>query len=205
MSGNRFCLLSFQVEEQSLTEGHAIISLGGIVSGDCLRFRDQYADGAWCYYAIKWGPYWEYGLGQLSYGSPDALTRYLVLDSSAGGQKLYLGPGRKLIHQALVPMGANANGVDTFADGDVTPSVRSGTVFICNNTNATLITDFDDWVFGHEIVILFMNGQTTLVHGTPIRHPGGSNITPTQNDVVTYVRAPYVGAVWQLVSWSQNA
>ncbi len=191
------------VEETTTTTGTGDLTLGGATTGH-RPFQVGFGAPAQCLYTILWGPYWEYGIGTITdHGAElDTLSRDLCLGSSIGGAKLGLGPGTKYVYCEHVPEGFNSLGSKFFVDGDTSPSIKGANVFICANTGATTITDFDDDTEGQMIHILFTNGNTTLQQGATLKHPAAANITPTANDVVTYIRAS--GTAFQLVSWSQN-
>jgi hypothetical protein len=53
--------------------------------------------------------------------------------------------------------------VESFADGDLTPSVLSGVLFqTANTSDPTLISDFDDGVQGQIIFVIFNDGATDI-------------------------------------------
>ena len=90
--------------------------------------------------------------------------------------------------------------IETFADGDATPSVTSNStnVFKTANTSATTITTFDDGRVGQVIDIIFGDANTTLdfsgggnmVNGT------GVNATPAVNN---QMKAIYDGTKWYCI------
>jgi len=83
--------------------------------------------------------------------------------------------------------------IPTFADGDTTPSVADSDTFKTNNSAATSITTFDDGKTGQKITIIFGDSNTTIVHGSGIILNGGTNVTPSANNVMGFV---YDGANW---------
>lgn len=195
-------LLQPFVEETSTTTGTGTLSLAGATAGH-RTFVEAFGNGQQCFYTIVWGPHWEYGLGTVTDASPDTLSRDTVLASSIGGAKIFLGSGTKLVYCEIPPEILTANGVQDFEDGDTSPSVKGGTIFRCSNTSSITITAFDDGIPGQEISILFTNSNTTLFHGSALKHPAAADITPTANDIVTYARIAFASA-WQLVAHSQN-
>lgn len=190
------------VEETTTTTGTGSLSLGGATVGH-RTFVTAFGDGGLCLYTILWGPHWEYGLGTVTDGSPDTLSRDIVIGSSIGGSKLSLGTGTKLVYCEPIPECFDGGGYLTFTDGDVTPSVKGSNLFLASNTSATTITQFDDGLPGQEVSILCTNGNTTFFHGSVLKHPAAANITPNANDIITYVRAAFASA-WQLVAHSSN-
>lgn len=90
---------------------------------------------------------------------------------------------------------------NAFSIGDVTPSVRYGTLFnTAPNVGATSITNFDDGRNGQQIEVRIDN-QTTIVHDNNfIRCKGGVNIVgSSSNDIVTFRR---ISNIWFEVSRS---
>lgn len=193
-------LLGVGCEETTLTSGTGTLSLAGATSGK-RKFTDAFVSGEQCFYVIVDGASWEYGLGTLTDATPDTLTRDVVLGSSAGGAKLSLSTSSKLVYSEILPVCAANNGTQTFPDGDTGPSVLGGHVFVVSNTAATTITDFVDEFPGQEIVLFFTNGNTTIADNAVIKNPGIGDITPTANDVASYLK---VGAVWAFVAGSAN-
>ena len=206
---NNDFLIGANVEEFTATEGTGTLTLSG-PSSDRRGFASAFAAGTGvgrCFYCINWGPHWEYGLGTVTDGSPDTLSRDIVLGSSANGAKLSLGPGTKIVFCEIPPDFQFACGAKTFNDQDTSPSVLGNRLFIAANSAATTITTFDDGVPGQEIIIIATNGNTTINHGSLIRHPAAGNLTLGANDVARYVmgRSASDGLVWQRLSYSDNA
>lgn len=67
-----------------------------------------------------------------------------------------------------------------FADGDATPDVSSGNVFLTANTSPTTITDFDGGVNRQIISVEFGDINTTIQAGASIRMQGGI-VSPTND------------------------
>ena len=193
------------VQEITSTVGTGTLDLAGASSG-YRKFADAFLGNKRCFYCILWGPHWEYGMGTVTDAVPDTLSRDLVLGSSAGGAKLSLGPGFKLVYCDDPPDFATANGATVFIDGDTSPSVKNGRLFIASNTAATSIVTFDDGVPGQEIVVVATNSNTTLLNGSLTRHPAAANITLGTNDVARYVQGRFTtdAQVWQLRSYCNN-
>lgn len=80
--------------------------------------------------------------------------------------------------------------VNTFADGDTTPSVLDESVFKTANTSPTTITAFDDGVEGQEIFIL-LDANTTLTDGGTLKLNGG--LSGSADDTITLVK---IGSNW---------
>jgi len=88
--------------------------------------------------------------------------------------------------------GAFSSVIQTFVDGDTTPSVANSNVFRTANTSATSIIQFDDGIDGQEITVIFGDSNTTIVHNStaatyPILLKGGVSITPSTNTAIKFV------------------
>lgn len=193
-------ILSPLVEETTLTEGTGTLSLAGATVAH-VGFVTAFGTGGNTFYTIfdfNNGT-WEYGYGLVVDGSPDTLSRDIVLGSSAAGAKLSLGPGTKYVYVEAPPP-CHASGTLTFTDLDTTPSVKNAHVFIAANSAATTIAGFDDGIAGQEIIVLATNGNTTI-SALSIHLPGGVNITLTANDAAVFA---FDGSSWRLASVSVN-
>jgi len=95
-------MIGYRVQETTLTTGTGTLELGGAVGTGFRSFRDEFADGAQVFYVIASvnsdgnGAY-EVGIGTLTHGTPDTLTRDTVIRSSNGGAKVSWGPGPKFV------------------------------------------------------------------------------------------------------------
>jgi hypothetical protein len=102
-------LLLDRVIETTTTTGTGTINLAGAQTG-YNAFRDEATDGGTVFYLILDDPAsptsWEYGLGTLTYGTPDTLSRDTVLDSSNSGSKISLAAATT--YTVLSPFGKNA-------------------------------------------------------------------------------------------------
>ena len=70
--------------------------MNGAVSG-FRTFLNAFGTGNPCYYVIVDGTAWETGIGIVTSGGPNTLSRDTVLDSSAAGAKLSLSAGAKTV------------------------------------------------------------------------------------------------------------
>lgn len=79
----------------------------------------------------------------------------------------------------------------TFDDGDTTPSVAEADhnqLYICGNSGATSITDFDDGTEGQFIEVLFTTGNTTLVDGSGLQLNNSTNYSPPTDTIMGFRR-----------------
>lgn len=83
-----------RVLETSTTTGTGTINLLGATTG-FQTFIQGTADGAKVPYTIEDGQNWETGVGTVTAGTPDTLSRDTVVDSSAGGAPINWGPGTR--------------------------------------------------------------------------------------------------------------
>ncbi len=93
----------------------------------------------------------------------------------------------------------NIESVQTFSNGDATPSVELGNVFKTNGT--TTITNFDNGFVGQRITILAIS-SITIQNNTNILLSGAANFAMTSNDTLTLVQVN--SGVWVEVARSVN-
>lgn len=107
------------------------------------------------------------------------------------------GAGRKntIISTSFTKFVKRKQDQQGFADGDTTPSVATGDYFYIANTNATSITDLDDPVIGQEVVLYFVDANTTIVHSSSIRLAGSANYNPPGSSTLTLFRTDGYGWV----------
>ena len=84
--------------------------------------------------------------------------------------------------------------VNTFADGDTTPSILGALVHKTANTGATSISTFDDGEPGRFFIFIFGDGDTTLVHGANLQLASNSNLTGAAGD--TRIFSTDDGIIW---------
>lgn len=86
-------MLGNLILEQSATPGNlATINLSGAVTGR-VTMRSQIANGAVCFYELFDATVFEVGIGTLSHGTPDTLSRTTVLYNSSGTTSRINFPG----------------------------------------------------------------------------------------------------------------
>lgn len=91
---------SATIAEHTDTTGLGPYRLNGALAG-CFRFRDDHADGEEVTYIVSDGPNTEVVKGILTFGSPDTLSRDMILASSNGNAAInWSGGTRPLIHEA---------------------------------------------------------------------------------------------------------
>jgi len=92
--------------------------------------------------------------------------------------------------------------VETFTNGDTTPSVHTNTFFKTANTAATSIIGFDDGWKGQEFTLIFGDANTTIVHNSasadyPILLNGGTDVNPPADGVMRFI---FDGSNWYEIS-----
>ena len=94
--------------------------------------------------------------------------------------------------------------INSFSNGDTTPSVSGGSVFKTKTSavGSTTITDFDDGDVGDEITVICSNANTRINDGSGIETPSGAQLRCVANDVYKFV---YDGTTWFTVSVSDNS
>jgi parallel beta-helix repeat protein len=74
-----------------------------------------------------------------------------------------------------------------------TPDFKGGEFFQMTNGGPVSVSAPVAGHLGQEISVEFTDGNTTLIHGTPLRLNGGVNFVPNQNDIMTF---KYQGTGW---------
>src|SRR6056300_1496709 len=87
-----------RVKETTTTTGTGTLSLGGAVS-QFQTFVVGIGNGNETYYSIEdpTGTDWEVGIGTVTSGAPDTLSRSSVLSSSNAGSLVNFGAGEKVV------------------------------------------------------------------------------------------------------------
>ncbi|MCK5017705.1 MAG: hypothetical protein KAS32_11640 [Candidatus Peribacteraceae bacterium] len=85
-----------RVAETTSTSGTGTYALNGASAGH-QSFVDAIGDTNTCYYAVTDNSHWEVGLGTITDGAPDTLSRDTILDSSNGGAAVDWGSANKNI------------------------------------------------------------------------------------------------------------
>ena len=93
--------------------------------------------------------------------------------------------------------------VVTFSDGDSTPSVADGNMFLTANTASITITDFDGGMSGQPIFIIFGDGNTTIQAAGNLNFNAGEDYTGIANDVIVFITKD--GTVWVGIGPFQNS
>ena len=90
-------MFSDRVKESSTTTGTGALNLGGAATGGFITFVSGIGTGNRCYYCIQntTASEWEVGIGTATSGTPDTLTREVVLGSSNSGALVNFSAGSK--------------------------------------------------------------------------------------------------------------
>jgi hypothetical protein len=93
-------VLADRVQETTTTVGTGTLNLSGAVTG-FQTFVAGIGTGNTTLYCIEDGTDWEVGLGTVTDGSPDTLSRTTILASSNGGSAVNFGAGTKNVFCTL--------------------------------------------------------------------------------------------------------
>ena len=85
--------------------------------------------------------------------------------------------------------------MNTFSDGDTTPSIIGGKQWKTANTSSTIITDFDDSPGdGYQINVFIGDNYTKVAHNaTKIMMPSGVSQSFRSGDIISFIS---VSGVW---------
>lgn len=138
-------VLNDRVFETTTTTGTGTLNLGG-APDSYQSFVDGIGDGNTCFYVITNDTDWETGIGTVTSGSPDTLSRDTVYQSSNSDAKVNFGSGTKNVFVALISeFIATENKVNTFTanntfSGDVTFTGDNTFTGALTKSNDTFIT-----------------------------------------------------------------
>ena len=79
-----------------------------------------------------------------------------------------------------------------------TPSIIGYKIWHTDSTAAVNITDFDGGNSGDEIIVIFSDVNTTIVHGTNIMLFGGGNVTGSVGQAMSLVYSGQTGKWHQI-------
>ena len=134
-------MLAARVKETTTTTGTGTLSLGGAVAG-YQTFVAGIGDLQPCYYTITEGNNWEVGIGTVTDGTPDTLSRTTILASSNAGAALNLAAGTKDVFVDAPAQAFNVPSDNPIINGNMEIWQR-GTTF----TNpATATHSADRWI-----------------------------------------------------------
>lgn len=123
-----------RVKETTTTTGTGTVNLAGAATG-YRTFVSGVGSTNTCYYCIAGGSEWEVGLGTVTSGSPDTLSRTTVLASSNAGALVTFSAGTK---DVFLTMPASKIELDTVTVTGTTQTIVASTAYIANN--ASLVT-----------------------------------------------------------------
>lgn len=92
-----------RIKESSTTTGAGTLSLGGAATGGFITFVSGIGTGNRCYYCIQLtsANEWEVGVGTVTSGAPDTLSRETVLGSSNAGALVSFSAGSKDVFNTI--------------------------------------------------------------------------------------------------------
>jgi hypothetical protein len=184
-------MLGYRTRETSTTTGTGTLDLDGAVGTGFRAFADDIATGRKVLYNIISvdangdGDY-EEGIGTLTHGTPDTLTRDTVIRSSNGGNKVSWGAGTKYVFCDIVPDYTPVERTAESIASATTTSIGNAAGNFVHITGTTAITSFGTApVAGKRITVTF-DGSLTLTHGSNLVLPGLQSITTQAGDVATF-------------------
>lgn len=128
-----------------------------------------------------------------------------VYSGSGHDQEIKIGSAVSAGNRVLMINGVALvdNRIARFADQDATPSVKGGNMFETGSKTPTDVTNFDDGIFGQQIVLLGDDdGKTTVKHNAnAISLSGGVDFTLTNSDTLVLL---FDGMKWNEISRSHN-
>jgi hypothetical protein len=160
-----------RVLETSTTQGTGTLNLIGATSG-FQSFVDGVGDDANVSYFISDGQSWESGIGHVTSGTPDTLSRDRIIDSSEGGSPINWGPGVRnvfLSASATMLLWRDENGNNTNEMG-----ASSGTA------NAHIVE------YGHTIAAY--SDRMRIVWLAPADNTGNVTVNVNELGAKSYVR-----------------
>lgn len=206
-------MLRNYIEESCNAPGtNSVISLAGAPTGR-RRWRDAFASGSAVYYGIDDGSQAEWGIGTLTWGTPDTLTRATVLGNTAGttSRLNFSGACRvfnEMPAERLVYV-VNATGGPSIAADSLSRPLWAGTAGGDANSLLLSVTPapssllpgtmvlFQTAQANTDIVTLNLNGlgARALVHARQTMH-----LAPGDLQANTLHAAAYDGSYWRLIT-----
>lgn len=133
---------------------------------------------------------------------PEGNFRILRGGSSWEQEALVIGyaNGEAGFRGRILPALASGGGILKFGDGDATPSVQGGNVFLTENSSATSISTLDEGANGQQVVVIVTDSNTTFLSGQGLALRGGTNFAAGNGDVISFI---WTGTVWREISRSE--
>ena len=209
-------VLGDRVLETSTTQGTGTLNLAGATTG-FQTFVAAVGTGAQVSYIIDDGTDWETGIGTVTDGTPDTLSRDTILQSSNADAAVNWGSGtrnvRLTVPASIFPTLRSNNtfiGIDThtaqvrWAKGADVASANALTLGTDGNyfdiTGTTSITSIGALGVGTIIRLHFDAALTLTHHATDLILPGGANITTAAGDEAEFIE--YATGDWRCTSYT---
>ena len=152
--------------ETTATTGTGSLNLAGAKTG-YQTFVAGVGDANTCPYLITDGTNWEVGLGTVTSGAPDQLSRDQVLASSNGDAKVNWGSGSKDVG-VVAPaafFGAFSPSVRTITAGATLTIKDNGAVLMCAGTFTQNLPALSAVFAGWGVTVLILDGSTVTLDG----------------------------------------
>jgi hypothetical protein len=124
-------------------------------------------------------------------GEENNFFNYYYDNSHAGGKMWIAAAHANWTEGKFIVRGTNKSTkmVDTFADGDTTPTVHLGLgTYYTANTGSTSITEFDHLYPGQEFLLVPGDAITTLTDGTLLKVASGTTVLSNGSPVLIRAR-----------------
>ncbi len=176
-----------RVFETTTTQGTGTINLAGAQTG-FQSFVAGIGDGETCYYIIDDGENWEVGLGTVTSGSPDTLSRDTILESSNSDAAVNWGAGTRNVRVTIPAAGLLAEhkqnafrtaGELTISSGEVTATGSNHNI----DTESDAASDDLDTINGGRDGALLIVRATHADRTVTIKHNTGNILTQDDNDI----------------------
>lgn len=176
-----------RVFETTTSQGTGTISLAGAQTG-FQSFVAGVGDGQSCYYIIDDGENWEVGIGTVTSGSPDTLSRDTILESSNSDAAVNWGAGTRNVRVTIPAEGLLAEHKQNAfrSAGELTISTGAVTATGSNHdidTESDAASDDLDTINGGREGALLIVRATHTDRTVTIKHNTGNILTQDGNDI----------------------
>ncbi len=176
-----------RVFETTTTQGTGTLNLVGPQTG-FQSFVSGIGDGNECYYVIDDGADWEVGIGTVSAGSPDTLSRDTILESSNSDAAVNWGSGTRNVRISIPAEGLLAEHKQNAfrTAGELTISSGAVTVTASNHnidTESDAADDDLDTINGGREGAFVILRITDDARAVTVKHNTGNILTPDGNDI----------------------
>lgn len=207
-------MFGYRIRETTSIEGTGTIELNGAVGTGFRAFSDEFVSGSRVGYIIVSidsqtgdGDY-EIGIGTLTHGTPDTITRDTVITSTASGAKVNWGPGQKVIFSDFLLIQHLLEDMAPDGDADFVEiykaSVGGARKVSVNNLNRGLVL-LSSQTVSNQAAVDF-TGLSDAYHNYVIH---ASDVVPQSDNTSLQIRVSEDGNTWEAGSgayrWGRQA